>query len=544
MFKNYFILNRLSLELNRELKDYKIFSAFSQQKDTLTLQFIKGIDEKYLEISVNPGSPFICLRERFHRAKKNTIDFFQNYFPSKMISINIAEDDRVIRIKLDSCSMYFAIRGKYTNLILIDETGSIEAFKKSDETVLHDFAEEVRHINFTDRFKNGVNISFDKGKNLNEIVKKDYPFVGKDILNEIKYRSDIDDHSENLKTLNKILCEIATETPAVFYDEGEESLYLAVETFHVFPYTEIRNFESVNSAFNYFLSKEFYLDNKIAKEKKTKKVIERELQKLSSKLNNLKSRIDRGSKEDEYNKLGNLLLINLKSIRHGQEEITVKDIYSGDEEIKIKLKASLSPQKNVDYYFDKAKSERIQFVKSKELYSQLKKEFENLKKTEEELNKAGVIEDINKIMSELKIQDNKTTSSKDDLTGKFKHYVIEDKYNVYVGKDSRSNDLLTTKFAKQNDYWFHARSVPGSHVVLRVENTKEIMPKNILKKTAALAAFHSKAKTAGLAPVSYTQKKYVVKRKGMEPGKVALLREDTLLVKPEVPQGCEYQSNE
>ncbi|MBT8378807.1 MAG: DUF814 domain-containing protein, partial [Ignavibacteria bacterium] len=102
------------------------------------------------------------------------------------------------------------------------------------------------------------------------------------------------------------------------------------------------------------------------------------------------------------------------------------------------------------------------------------------------------------------------------------------------------NDLLTTKFAKQNDLWFHARSVSGSHVVLRVENTKEAVPKNILKKTASLAAYHSKAKTAGTVPVAYTFKKYVVKKKGDPVGTVHLLREDVLLVKPEIPKDCEY----
>jgi len=63
-----------------------------------------------------------------------------------------------------------------------------------------------------------------------------------------------------------------------------------------------------------------------------------------------------------------------------------------------------------------------------------------------------------------------------------------------------------------------------------------------LKKTASIAAFHSKAKTAGLAPVSYSFKKYVVKKKGMEAGKVALMKEEVLLVHPEIPKNCEYQS--
>ena len=75
---------------------------------------------------------------------------------------------------------------------------------------------------------------------------------------------------------------------------------------------------------------------------------------------------------------------------------------------------------------------------------------------------------------------------------------------------------------------------------MRVDNVKEPVPKNILKKAAALAAFHSKAKTAGIVPVAFTLKKYVVKKKGDPAGTVHLLREDVLLVKPEIPVGCEY----
>ncbi len=147
-------------------------------------------------------------------------------------------------------------------------------------------------------------------------------------------------------------------------------------------------------------------------------------------------------------------------------------------------------------------------------------------------------------MKELKIKSGEKKELTDDIKSKFKHYIIDGRYDVFVGKDSTNNDLLTMKFAKQNDYWFHARSVPGSHVVLKVTNTKEPVPKNILKNAAAIAAYHSKAKTSGLAPVSYTFKKYVTKKKGMEPGKVILLREEVLLVKPEIPKNCEYISSD
>ena len=92
-------------------------------------------------------------------------------------------------------------------------------------------------------------------------------------------------------------------------------------------------------------------------------------------------------------------------------------------------------------------------------------------------------------MKKLKIKQPEESEAKEDIGSKFKQYIIESKYKVYVGKDSKNNDLLTTRFAKQNDYWFHARGASGSHVVLRVENTKEPVPKNVLKKVAALAAY-------------------------------------------------------
>jgi predicted ribosome quality control (RQC) complex YloA/Tae2 family protein len=226
------------------------------------------------------------------------------------------------------------------------------------------------------------------------------------------------------------------------------------------------------------------------------------------------------------------------------DSIDVRDIFLDDNLISIKLEAALPPKKNIDRYFEKAKNDKIRLEKSKELYKISSDQFNKLKLLEEKLSYANTIEDYNYLMKELRIKEAVTDKKNEDLGIKFKHYLIDGKYNVYVGKDSRNNDLLTVKFAKQNDYWFHARKVPGSHVVLQVENKKEAMPKNILSKAASLAAYHSKAKTSGLAPVSFAQKKFVVKKKGMDPGEVAMLKEDVLIVKPEIPKGCEYISNE
>jgi predicted ribosome quality control (RQC) complex YloA/Tae2 family protein len=105
---------------------------------------------------------------------------------------------------------------------------------------------------------------------------------------------------------------------------------------------------------------------------------------------------------------------------------------------------------------------------------------------------------------------------------------------VLVGNNARQNDLLTLKFAKKEDLFFHAKDVTGSHVILKQVSGRSI-PKTTLEKTAALAAYYSKRKTDTLCPVGYTAKKYVRKPKGSPPGLVLVEREKVLLVKPELP---------
>ena len=382
-------------------------------------------------------------------------------------------------------------------------------------------------------------------------IKRKYPFVGKELLNEIKFRADFLNDENKItsqvklkKILKELISEIKNEKPAVFIDEFQNKQKLGFNNFKSIPSTKKEVFESAIDALNFYLSKEFYFDAKLNAKKKIEKHLSSELGKVTSKLNNLKARIEKGSKEEEYKKLGNLILINLNSIKNGINEAAIEDIYENNTPIRIKLDEKYSPKKNADIYFDKAKNQRISLEKSKQLFNDYKIKFDKLKEIENKFFSNDDLENYKIIMKELKIKDQAASSPKEELQSKFKRYFLENKYYVFVGKDSQNNDLLTTKFAKQNDFWFHARSVPGSHVVLRVDNSKEAVPKSVLKKTASLAAYHSKAKTSGMVPVSFTQKKYVIKKKGMEPGKVALLREEVLIVRPEIPKDCEYISNE
>ena len=541
MIKNYFFLNRFVVEAAERLKGSALIEAFSQDKDKIILSFRGSGSELFLEINTNPGLPYINLRQSFHRAKKNTLSFFADYLPAKFIAMSIAKTDRVIRITLSNSNILFAIRGKYTNVVFIDIDKGYETFKKYDEQYSDTFIEDVEKLEFTPELHFPA-INESESVDFIDDVKKKYPYLGKEIFTEFKVR--YVNGKNPVLLISDVINDALTKNPEVIINVKDFSLEILPETFRKQPSTEITKFISVIDSFNFFIQKHYYLEELKNKSKLVNRFLSRELNRLSSKLNNLKAQLDKGSNEDKYNKCGNLLLINLSSIKKGMKEVEVDDIYSNSQKIKIKLDPLLAPKQNVDRYFEKTKNKRIQLEKSWQLYKTTEKKYSELLSIKKLLDVPKTNKELNEIMKKLNIKEKVQAEQKDDISKKFKQYLINNKYRVYVGKDGKNNDLLTTKFAKQNDLWFHVRSVSGSHVVLRLDNIKEPLPKDILKKAASLAAFHSKAKTAGVVPVSYCFKKYVVKKKGMPVGQVILLREQSLLVRPEVPEGCEYLQND
>ena len=114
-------------------------------------------------------------------------------------------------------------------------------------------------------------------------------------------------------------------------------------------------------------------------------------------------------------------------------------------------------------------------------------------------------------------------------------YELAGGWKTLAGKTDEDNDFLSLKMAKPNDFWFHVRSMPGSHVVLRAK-PNENPGREILKGAAAVAAFHSKARKGGVVSVSCTKARYVTKPKGAKPGTVHIRKESVFKVRPGLPE--------
>jgi predicted ribosome quality control (RQC) complex YloA/Tae2 family protein len=105
---------------------------------------------------------------------------------------------------------------------------------------------------------------------------------------------------------------------------------------------------------------------------------------------------------------------------------------------------------------------------------------------------------------------------------------------VLAGKTDADNDLLSLEKARPEDWWFHVRGMSGSHVILRARPDEE-PSRETLKRAAAIAAFHSKAREGGVVSVSCTRARYVTKPRGAKPGTVEIRKEKIIKVRPAVP---------
>ena len=113
-------------------------------------------------------------------------------------------------------------------------------------------------------------------------------------------------------------------------------------------------------------------------------------------------------------------------------------------------------------------------------------------------------------------------------------YTLPRGWTILAGRSDADNDQLSLKIAQPNDWWFHVRGMPGSHVILQAQPDQE-PPTEILKQAAAVAAYHSKARTGGTVAVAMTRARFVNKPRGAKPGTVHIRKEKIIKIRPALP---------
>lgn len=209
--------------------------------------------------------------------------------------------------------------------------------------------------------------------------------------------------------------------------------------------------------------------------------------------------------------------------------------YYTDQMITIPLDPMLSAGENAKKYFDKYQKLKRTYEALTTLTKETKEEIDHLSSISISLDIALKEEDLVQIKEEL-IESGyirrKGGTKREKITSKPFHYLSSDGYHIYVGKNNYQNEELTFKFATGNDWWFHTKGIPGSHVV--VKSNGEELPDRVFEEAGKLAAHYSQARGQEKVEIDYTQKKNVKKPNGSKPGFVVYYTNYSLVIDSDI----------
>ena len=359
-----------------------------------------------------------------------------------------------------------------------------------------------------------------------------YTGVSPLVAHEICYLADLSDAMANELTpaeaeklynaFDSVFSKVRKEefTPVIYYQDEIPKEYSCV------PISSYAGNKSISYASVCALIRDYYSQKEKHSRSRQKSadlrkivstILERDVKKYDLQCRQLKDT----EKMETYRIYGELLQTYGYSIEPGSKSATVDNYYT-NEPITIPLDEQKTPLENARRYFDKyGKCKRTKEALT-ELIIQVKDEITHLESIMTALDIAEKEEDLNQIREELmeygyiRRKGGKRNAQKQRFTSKPFHYISSDGFDIYVGKNNYQNDELTFKFATGNDWWFHAKGIPGSHVILKSEG-KEV-PDSTFEQAGRFAAHYSKGRGQEKVEIDYTQKKHIKKTPGGKPG--------------------------
>lgn len=224
-----------------------------------------------------------------------------------------------------------------------------------------------------------------------------------------------------------------------------------------------------------------------------------------------------------------LLLAHLDWAQPGDASVVLPDFDGG--EVEVALDPKLRPHENAERLYDQARRLARAEARLPELLQAATREAERWSGAVAALERGEVPEWTEAALRRPETKERRATPGSGERLP-YRLYRTSGGLEVRVGRSSKDNDRLTFGHAAHADVWLHARSVPGSHVVLRWTD-EGAPPARDLEEAAVLAAFYSKARTSGTVAVDWTRRKYVRKPRGAPPGRVTLIHAKTIFVEPD-----------
>ncbi|MCH5260071.1 MAG: NFACT family protein [Lachnospiraceae bacterium] len=350
------------------------------------------------------------------------------------------------------------------------------------------------------------------------------------IAQEICYRAGIDaDMPANVledsalhvlyDTLSDMIGQIESGdfAPSIIYD-GKEPIEFAALPLTLYSDKTTQSYDSISVVLEHYYAERSIVTRIRQKSVDLRKIVQTALERNVKKYDLQIKQMQDTEKREKYKVYGELLNTYGYNVEPGAKSMEALNYYT-NETITIPLDDTLTPQENAKKYFDKYGKLKRTYEALSELTVQVKEEIEHLESILTALDIAMQEEDLVQIKEEL-IESGyirrKGGTKKVKITSKPFHYVSSDGFHMYVGKNNYQNDELTFKLATGNDWWFHAKKIPGSHVIVKTEGKE--LPDRTFEEAARLAAYYSKGREQEKVEIDYLQKKNVKKPNGAKPG--------------------------
>lgn len=573
----------LAKELNGLLSGGRIQKIAQPEKDELILT-IKQYNSYKLFLSADASLPLVYLTEHTKPAPLTAPNFcmlLRKHFNSaRILSITQPGLERSLDIAIEHLDeigdlktkhLIIEIMGKHSNIILCDENYTIvdsikhiSGFVSSVREVLPgrtyflpQTVEKADLLTLTEEtFRRFV---LEKPLPLSKALYTGLTGISPVMAEEFCHRAGLSsDQPANtlsadfgihlFKVLNRFAESIkeGSFSPRIIFQEDTPVEFSAVPLScyeeHPSEHFKIRQYDNISLVLEDYYARKNQLTRIRQKSADLRRIVTTAIERESKKYDLQLKQLTDTEKRESYKVYGELITTYGYGVEAGAKSMQALNYYT-NEEITIPLDETLSPMENAKKYFEKYnKLKRTNEALSVHI-RETKEALEYMESVRLSLDLALTEDDLNAIKEELIEsgylrrhidKSNPKKHQKVKLKHTPLHYVSSDGYHFYVGKNNLQNDELTFHFASGNDWWFHAKGIPGSHVILKAAGTEGELLDRVYEEAAALAAYYSKGRDNDKVEIDYVEKKQVKKPAGGKPGFVVYYTNYSMMAAPDI----------
>lgn len=561
-------------ELDKALTGGKINKIAQPEPDELILTIKNQRTQYRLYISASASLPLIYLTDTNKPSPLTAPNFCmllrKHIGSGKIISVTQPSLERVICFEIDHLNelgdlcrkkLMVEIMGKHSNIIFCDDQlkiiDSIKHVPAHVSSVREVLPGRMYFIPETQEKKNPKEATMDEfiesisGKPMAvaKAISASYTGISYGMAEEIAYRASIDggqpvdalsdvEKQHLAGTFLRLMDDInlGQFQPNIVFNDGEPIDFSSVSMMRYANYTE-ESFESISKVLEQYYAQKNVITRIRQKSTDLRKMVQTALERNVKKYDLQLKQMADTEKKEKYRIYGELINTYGYSVPAGEKSFEALNYYT-NEIITIPLDPTMSTTDNAKKYFEKYNKLKRTAEALEKYLEETKSNIEHLESISTALDIALKEEDLVQVKEELiqygYMKRKNTGGKKAKITSKPFHYVSSDGYDMYVGKNNYQNEELTFHFANGDDWWFHAKGQPGSHVIVKCKG--EEMPDRTFEEAGKLAAYYSKGRHAPKVEIDYIQKKHVKKPNGAKPGFVVYYTNYSLLIDPDISQ--------